>query len=130
MAGYSDWPGLAQVFRLERRVVDCRTGEITTEAVYGTSSLPPDRADALALLGLVRGQWRIENQSHYVRDVTFGEDHSQVRVGSIPQMMAAFRNTAISLLRLNGERNIAAATRRLAARPHAALALIGVTHDF
>jgi predicted transposase YbfD/YdcC len=130
LRGYSDWPGLAQVFRLERRVVACRTGEITTEAVYGTSSLAPHRADAAALLGLVRGQWRIENCSHYVRDMTLGEDHSQVRVGSIPQVMAAFRNTAIGLLRMRGERNIAAATRHLAARPHEALALIGITHDF
>jgi predicted transposase YbfD/YdcC len=130
LVGYSDWPGLVQVFRLERRVVDRQTGEITDETVYGASSLPPQRADAAALLGLVRGQWRIENQSHYVRDVTFGEDHSQVRVGSIPELMAAFRNTAIGLLRLSGERNIAAATRRLAAQPHAALALIGITHDF
>lgn len=130
LTGFSDWPGLAQVFQLERRVVDCRTGEITTETVYGASSLGPQRADAATLLGLVRGQWRIENQSHYVRDVTFGEDRSQVRVGSIPEVMAAFRNTAIGLLRLNGERNIAAATRRLAAQPRAALALIGITHDF
>jgi hypothetical protein len=44
--------------------------------------------------------------------------------------MAAFRNTAIGLLRLSAERNIAAATRRIAALPHAARALIGITHDF
>jgi hypothetical protein len=36
----------------------------------------------------------------------------------------------ISLLRLSGERNVAAATRCLAAKPHVALALIGITHDF
>jgi predicted transposase YbfD/YdcC len=130
LLGYSDWPGLAQIFRLERRVVTCRTGEVTTEAIYGATSLPPPRAPAAVLLELVRGHWRIENQSHYVRDVTFGEDHSQVRVGSIPHLMAAFRNTAIGLLRLSGERNIAAATRRLAAKPSLAIALIGITHDY
>jgi hypothetical protein len=37
LVGYSDWPGLAQVFELERRVIHTRTGEITTETVYGVS---------------------------------------------------------------------------------------------
>jgi predicted transposase YbfD/YdcC len=63
------------------------------------------------LLKLVRGQWRIENQSHYVGDVTFSEDHSQVHVGGIPEVMAAFRNAAIGVLRLSGEQNSTAATR-------------------
>jgi hypothetical protein len=44
--------------------------------------------------------------------------------------MAAFRNMAISLLRLNGERNTAATTRRLAAKPYTTIALIGISHDY
>jgi hypothetical protein len=44
--------------------------------------------------------------------------------------MVAPRNSAIGPLRLRGERNIAAATRRLAAQPRTALALIGITHDY
>jgi len=68
----------------------------------------------------------IENQSHWVRDVTFDEDRSQVRCGNILQVMAALRNTAIGLLRYAGYSNIAAAGRRLAAQPLQALALIGI----
>ena len=78
------------------------------------------------LLELVRGHWQIENKSHWVRDVTFDEDRSQVRCGNIPQIMAALRNTVIGLLRWAGQTNIAAACRRLAAQPAQALALIGI----
>ncbi len=70
--------------------------------------------------------WHIENKSHYVRDVTFDEDRSQVRCGSIPQVLAAIRNTCIGLMRNSGYKNIAAACRYHAAQPHAALALLGI----
>ena len=81
------------------------------------------------LLELVRGHWQIENTSHWVRDVTFDEDRSQVRCGNIPQCMAALRNTAIGLLRWAGHTNIAAACRRMAAQPAQALALIGLEFE-
>ena len=61
-----------------------------------------------------------------MRDVTFDEDRSQVRCGSIPQIMAALRNTVIGLLRWAGYTNIATACRRLAAQPTQALVLIGI----
>src|SRR5437867_4399414 len=126
LVGYSDWPGLAQVFELGRHVVLQKTGEERVEVVYGVTSLRPERATPERLLALVRGQWQIENKSHWVRDVTFDEDRSQVRCGNIPQVMAALRNTAIGLLRWAGHTNIAAACRRLAAQPVQALALIGI----
>jgi len=126
LVGYSDWPGLAQVFELGRHVIIQNTGEERVEVVYGVTSLRPERATPGHLLALVRGHWQIENQSHWVRDVTFDEDRSQVRCGNIPQVMAALRNTAIGLLRWAGHTNIAAACRRLAAQPVQALALIGI----
>lgn len=126
LVGYSDWPGLAQVFQLERQVIRKKTGEVREEVVAGVTSLAPERADAARLLALVRGHWHIENKSHWVRDVTFDEDRSQVRCGHIPQVMAALRNTAIGLLRWAGETTIAAACRRFAAQPVLALALIGI----
>ena len=126
LGGYSDWPGLAQVFELGRHVIDQKTGKERVEVVYGVTSLSPQRATPARLLELVRGQWQIENKSHWVRDVTFDEDRSQVRCGNIPQVMAALRNTAIGLLRWAGHTNIAAACRQLAAQPVQALALIGI----
>jgi len=126
LVGYSDWPGLAQVFQIERQVISKKTGEVREEVVAGVTSLAPERADAARLLALVRGQWQIENQSHWVRDVTFDEDRSQVHCGHIPQVMAALRNTVIGLMRQAGYTNIAAACRLFAAQPALALALMGI----
>src|SRR5262250_357262 len=126
LVSYSDWPGLAQVFERGRQVMFPKTGKERVEVVYGITSLRPERVTPAHLLALVRGQWQIENQSHWVRDITFDEDRSQVRCGNIPQVMAALRNTAIGLLRWAGHTNIAAACRQLAAQPAQALALIGI----
>jgi hypothetical protein len=68
-------------------------------------------------------------QGPLVREVAFDADRSQVRCGSIPQIMAAFRNTAIGLMQWAGETNIAVACRRFAAQPWSALALIGIRPD-
>lgn len=119
-----DWPGARQIFRLERQTRFKRSGKTRGEVVYGLTSLPPSLADASALLALCRGHWSIENRCHWVRDVTFDEDRSSVRTGSIPQVMAALRNTAIGLLRLNGHSNIAAACRSHAYNPRKLLPLI------
>ena len=126
LVGHSDWPGLTQVLQVERHVILKKTGEVREDVVAGVTSLPPEEADAPRLLALIRGQWLIENQSHWVRDVTFDEDRSQVRCGNIPQVMATLRNTAIGLLRQAGYTNIAAACRRFAAQPALALRLIGI----
>lgn len=127
VAGKLGWAGLAQGFRLERWAQEKQSGKERQEVVYGITSLSPGGAGPEQLLGLTRGQWLIENRSHWVRDVTYGEDHSQARCGSIPQVMAAVRNTAIGLLRGAGHPNIAAATRYYAAQPGEALALLGIS---
>jgi hypothetical protein len=65
----------------------------------------------------VRGHWHIENKLHWVRDVTYQEDNSLVRTGNAPRVMASLRSLAISLLRLDGHSNIAAANRHHARDP-------------
>lgn len=126
LADYSDWPHLAQVCRLERSVT-CK-GETRQELAYAVTSLSSQEANPGQLLALWRGHWGIENRVHWVRDVTMDEDRCQIRTGAAPQVMAAIRNTAISLLRLAGIRNIAAAFRRHAAHPSEALALVGASY--
>lgn len=126
LLGYLDWPGAQQVFRVRRRVVRKCTGEVRDEVVYGVTSLAPARASAAHVLQVLRQHWHIENRSHWVRDVTFGEDGSLVRCGSIPQVMAALRNTVIGILRQAGATNLASARRRCAARPAEALPLLGI----
>ena len=119
---YLDWPGVQQVFRLERR----RTikGKCTTEIAYGITSLARTQADAAALLALVRGHWSIENNLFGVRDTTFGEDACRVRTGHAPQNLAAIRNAVITLLNQHNRSNKAATLRRHAAHPQEAIALI------
>jgi hypothetical protein len=70
--------------------------------VFGITSLTPAQADAKRLVALNRGHWGIVNRLHWVRDVDFGEDASRIRIGEAPQVMAIFRNLAISLLGLLG----------------------------
>jgi predicted transposase YbfD/YdcC len=129
LPGDCDWPGARQVFRVERQRLRQTTGVLTTETTYGLTSLAPEQAPPRALLRYLRGHWHIENKAHWVRDVTFDEDRSQVRCGALPQVLAAFRSTAIGLLRCAGQPNIAAACRRNAAQPWHALALIGIQRE-
>lgn len=121
---YLTFPGVQQVFCLDRRVT--RHGKTSTERVYGLTSLSPVRASAAQLLTFTREHWHCENKSHWVRDVTFDEDRSQVRQGHLPHVMAALRNAVIGLLRANQYPNIAKALRYFAAQPERALALLGL----
>jgi hypothetical protein len=120
LVGYADFPFLAQVFRIERTVTTLAGLPQRHETVFGVTSLSPARADAARVLALNRGHWGIENRLHWVRDVTFDEDRSQVRTGAGPQVMASLRDLAITLLRLAGCASIAGALRQCArhvARP-------------
>jgi predicted transposase YbfD/YdcC len=130
LTGYTDWPGMAQAVCVERRVTHKATGETHTERAYAITSLTPAAATPAQLLTLWREHWHIENQLHWIRDVTFDEDRSTVRAGDIPQVMAALRSAAISVARLHGATNIAAACRRYAAQPALALTAIGLIRDF
>lgn len=122
LLGYSDWPGLGQVFRLER---SWRTAGRTTHTVhYGITSLPPKVAGPERLLALKRGHWQIENGLHYVKDVTLGEDHSLIHAGQGSVVMAMLRDTVVSLIRCSGWRTIASRLRYLADRPLDAVALV------
>jgi predicted transposase YbfD/YdcC len=123
---YVQFPYCAQVGCIDRYSEKIPSGKVHRETAYLITSLSPQQANARELLSLVRNHWGIENKSHYVRDVTFDEDRSQVRIKSGPRMMATLRNFAISILRLAGKRNIAKALRDMAANPHLALRLIGI----
>lgn len=116
------WPGVAQVFQVERTVT--RHGKTTQELAYGMTSLPATRLAADALLALIRHHWHIENRSHWRRDVTLGEDACRVSLGKTPQVLAALNNTVLALVDRLRLPNLAAALRRFDARPAEALALL------
>ena len=118
------FPHAVQVLQLTRTVTDRKTGKQHTEVVYAITSLSVADATALQVADWLRGHWHIEDRLHWVRDVTYDEDRSQIRTGSGPHVMATLRNTAIGLLRLTGHTNIAAALRHHGRDPHRPLTLL------
>jgi predicted transposase YbfD/YdcC len=120
-----NWPGLAQVCRLVHQTQ--RKGRWHTEVHYKITSLPPQRAGPAALLRLSRTHWAIENQLHYVRDVTLGEDASRIRSGRAPQAMAAIRNLVVAVLHRHAMTNRAAGLRHFAWHPDQAAQALGLT---
>lgn len=116
------WLYIAQVAQLTRTAT--KAGKTTSEIVYLITTLSPTRASPERLRDLNRGHWSIENRSHYVRDVSFGEDRSRVRTGNAPQILATFRNLAIAPLHRFGSSHITATRRHFASCHHQALALL------
>ena len=107
------FPGAAQAFRLRRDTGGLDGVWEHKEIVYGITSLPADLAGPAHLNYYERRHWVVENRLHWVRDVTFHEDGSQLRTGTAPRALATFRNLAISAFRLAGRANIAHARRDL-----------------
>jgi predicted transposase YbfD/YdcC len=110
--------GAAQVAQVRRTVT--RKGKKTVEALYVITS----DADAAALAAWIQGHWHTGNKLHWVRDVTYQQNSSLVRTGNAPRVTASLRNLAISLLRLDGHANIAAANRHHARDPRRTLTLL------
>ncbi len=103
-----------------------KSGKERREVVFGITSLSPQKATPERLLELNRGHWSIENSLHYVRDVTFAEDLSQIRTHTAPRVIDSLKNLALSNLRINKHTTIARALRLYAANPQLTLALIGL----
>ncbi len=82
--------GAAQVLKLIRTVT-AKTGKRYTETVYAVTSLSVTDTTPTDVAGWLRGHWSIENRLHWVRDVTYTEDHCQIRAGAGPQVMATLR---------------------------------------
>lgn len=122
------FPHAVQAIQVKRQVRGIAAGrKWRTVTVYAITSLPVFQAGPADLATWIRSHRTIENKLHWVRDVTYGEDHSQVRTGNAPRAMATLRNLAISALRLTGTNNIAKAIRRLARDATRPLAILGIT---
>jgi predicted transposase YbfD/YdcC len=100
-AGDLDFPHAARVARIRRDGYDIDGALISKEIVHAVTSLDEDRAGAVDLARIARGQWGIES-AHWLRDTAWAEDASTGYAGNGPQVMATLRNIAISLLHLAG----------------------------
>lgn len=125
--GRVDWlgfPGARQGLARDCWTRRLRAGTEHAARTYALTSLPPEQTTAATLEALWRGHWHIENQAHYVRDVTCREDAGQAWVGQTPQALAALRNSALALFRLAGWTNMAAAFRHVAVSSARAFSLL------
>jgi predicted transposase YbfD/YdcC len=109
------FPHAAQALQIVRRRKV--KGKWSRETCYAVTSLSITQASPDQLAAIIRGHWGIEDRLHWVRDLDFDEDRSQVRTTAGPQIMASLRNLVITILRLAGASNIAAALRYHARRP-------------
>ena len=109
------FPRAAQAIQITRRRKVEGKGW-SRETCYAITSLSVTQASPAQLAAIIRGHWGIEDRIHWVPDLDFDEDRSQIRTASGPQIMASLRNLAITILRLTGATCIAAALRYHARR--------------
>lgn len=93
LPGFAGWTSLTTIVMVVR--VTIINGKETGEASYFLSSLPTKIKN---LAKLIRQHWSIENQLHWVLDVTFTEDASRIRKEQAPQTIAMLRRLAVSIL--------------------------------
>jgi hypothetical protein len=129
LGGDRDGPGLAQGCPVERRVTRTQSGTPRADGGYGVTRLSPERARPAGWWRRGRQPWHLAHTVQGGRAVTCAEERSHVRWGSLPQVMAACRTTAIGVRPWAGETRLAAACRRFAAQPWSAFALIGIRPD-
>lgn len=124
---YSAWPGLAQVYRLERQFQWRRNGRCyrtSSEMEFGITSLTRQAASPLQLLHIRRAHWGIEIGLHYRRDFTLNEDATRMTTGDMGKVMASLNNLVLSLLRQANFLNAAQARRWFAAHLSQTFALL------
>jgi predicted transposase YbfD/YdcC len=124
---YAAWPGLAQVYRLERHFQWRRNGRCyrtSCEVEFGITSLPRTQASPARLLQTRRTHWGIETGLHYRRDVTLREDATRMTLGDMGKVMASIHNLVLALIRQAKFQNAAQARRWFAAHPSQAFALL------
>jgi predicted transposase YbfD/YdcC len=111
---YAAWPGLAQVYRLERGFQWWRRGicyKTSREVEFGITSLAREKASPQELLQIRRSHWGIETGSHYRRDVTLKEDPTRFTIGHGARVLANIHNLVLALIRQAGFLNAAQARR-------------------
>jgi predicted transposase YbfD/YdcC len=124
---YVDWPGLGQVYRLERRFTWLRQGKVikTSQYVeYGITSLTREKASPKRVMQIRRKHWLIETGLHYRRDVTFREDATRMTKAAAGQILATVHNVVLALIKQAAFHNAAQARRWFAGHLDLAFALL------
>jgi predicted transposase YbfD/YdcC len=101
------WTDLRCLLSIERRGI--RGGKAFEERHYYISSY---QTTAQSFATLIRQHWHIENQLHWVLDVTFNEDHAPQGGNRAAVNWSIVRNFFITLARRAGFRSMATAKRK------------------
>jgi predicted transposase YbfD/YdcC len=117
---YIQWPGIRQVFQLERHVFNPKKGTKTIELFYGITSMMSRPGCATLLLDWTRLHWGIENGLHRRRDVTLREDATRMSNKHQARVLATINNFIIAIAQCMGFDNLAHARRVFQARLDAA----------
>ena len=111
---YLDWPGVGQVYRLERQFSWVRQGQIyktSREVEWGITSLSRQVASPERVLAIRRWHWLIETGLHYRRDVTFHEDATRMTLGPAGHLLSMIHDLVLGLLKTAGFTNAAQGRR-------------------
>jgi len=95
---YIDFPGVGQVFLIERESIQKKTGEYSREIALGLTSRTPQEASPQRVLSINRGHWSIESV-HYIIDWNYDEDRSRIRTGFGPENVSRLRRFAVGILK-------------------------------
>lgn len=91
-----NWLGLESIVCVEAHREERSTGKSSVEKRYYITSHKPD---AELLQKLIRQHWGIENQCHWILDVTWKEDASRIRKKHAAENVALLRKLALNLLK-------------------------------
>ena len=91
---HPEWNNLNSIVAItsERHIGETVTQE--TRYFISSALIPAER-----MLAAVRLHWGIENQLHWVLDMSFGEDQSRIRKGNAPSNVAIIRHAALNMIR-------------------------------
>ncbi|MFH1905885.1 MAG: ISAs1 family transposase, partial [Chloroflexota bacterium] len=102
---YLDWPGVGQVYRLERKFIWIRQGQAyktSCKVEFGITSLSREQAPPEKVLAVRRQEWLIETGLHYRRDVTFHEDATRMTKGAAGRILSIVHNLVLGLIKKAG----------------------------
>lgn len=92
---HEKWPHISSIIEIEstRELANKKQQE---KRYYISSS---EKGPQYLLAG-TRSHWSIENQLHWVLDMSFEDDQSRIRKGNAPENIAVIRHVALNMLRM------------------------------
>jgi predicted transposase YbfD/YdcC len=105
------WAGLQSVICVRRETMRQRHSaeKPTVEMHYYLNS---SKADAAELGRLIRNHWSVENQCHHLLDVTYHEDHCQVRDKTAAHNLTLMREISAKVLKASPQKGSVRSKRK------------------